>query len=486
MSMTTSAYDQVSYPSYPFPASHPDRLAVAAHLFGMDTANVESCRVLELGCGAGGNILPLADTLPNSQFVGVDVSSQQIAEARQVRDALGLTNLELLDRDILTLDESLGEFDYIICHGVFSWTTEPVRQKILSVCAANLSPNGVALINYNTYPGWHLHHWVRDMIRTRALAFQEPAAQIREARVMLDVLIAAFKPQRQAHHGLLLGELENIKRYSDEYLFHAILNFQNQPFYLNEFVERCEQHSLRYIGDAEPPLSWSGTVPAEIAVQFNQLCQSQVAIEQHLDFVNNTTSRRSLLCHGSVSANLDDQTQRVSELHVLGSLKYSSATADSNVAVFHNPLGRQITTRNPGLRAALLAIANAWPESVAYETLIRDSVVDRSAWEPDIFNCQAAGMIEFSLRPSPCTRTLGERPVTTRLARWQAINQDFVTNPRHQAIRLSQPQRDLLQRLDGTHSQTELAALVANDEKFVAEQLDQLRRQSLLLSRGGD
>jgi SAM-dependent methyltransferase len=463
--VTTSAYDQVAYPSFPFPASHPDRLAIAAHLVGIAVADVESCRVLELGCGAGGNILPLADTLPNSRFVGVDVSSRQIDEARKVRDAIGLANLELLDRDILSLDESLGEFDYIICHGVFSWTTEAVRQKILSICESNLSPTGIALINYNTYPGWHLQNWVRDMIRTRALTFDGPASQIREARAMLDVLIAAFKPQQLTHHSLLLRELENMKRYSDEFLFHAILNFQNQPYYLHEFVSRCEDHSLQYIGDAEPTLSWSGSVPPDTAAHFNRLCHSQVAIEQHLDFVNNTPSRRSLLCRQSLAISRDEQAQRLAELHV---------------SMFQNPLGRKITTHNPGLRAALLAIANAWPESVPIHTLANDSNIDRSTWEADLLNCHAAGVIEFRLRPSPCTRKLDARPATTRLARWQTTNQDFVTNLRHQAVRLPQPHRRLLQHLDGTHTHSVLATLVANDEATVVEQLKQLAQQSLI------
>ena len=283
----------------------------------------------------------------------------------------------------------------------------------------------------------------------------------------------------------MLGELENNKRYSDEFLFHATLNFQNRPFYLKEFVGRCEQQSLRYVGDAEPTLSWSGTIPTEIALQFDQLCESQVAIEQHMDFVNNTTSRRSLLCLQSIPANRGEQSQRFSRLFDSGSLENVSNQAAADVAVFRNAIGRKITTRNPARRDALESIGNVWPKSVAFETLAHDHEGDRSVWETDLFNCHAAGMIEFSLRPSPCARMLDERPTTTRLVRWQATSQDFVTKLRHQVTRLSQLQRDLLQRLDGTNSQTELAALVASDEKLVAEQLDQLRMRSLLLKRRG-
>src|SRR5687767_12711931 len=63
-----SIYDEVAFPSYPYSHSHPERLATIARLCGLQAAAPTACRVLELGCGAGGNILPMADILPESQF----------------------------------------------------------------------------------------------------------------------------------------------------------------------------------------------------------------------------------------------------------------------------------------------------------------------------------------------------------------------------------------------------------------------------------
>lgn len=482
MSATTSAYDQVDFPSYPFPASHPDRLATVAYLAGMEVLDVSSSRVLELGCGAAGNLLPLADTFPRSQFVGVDFSRQQIEIAEQVRDAIGLTNLQLLDRDILTLDESLGEFDFIICHGVFSWTTEDVRDKILSVCATRLSPNGIALINYNTYPGWHVQNWVRDMIRTRAVTFDAPDVRIREARTMIDLLVSTFKPQSLAHHNLVMRELENIQKYSDEFLFHAILNFSNQPFYLHEFVRRCNDHSLQYIADADPTLAWSGTVPRDAAARFDQLFQNQVEFEQHLDFVNNTTSRRSLICRESAEMSQREQSQRLSKLHVSGQLRSVSSQSDPSASSFQSQTGRRITTRNVGLSQVLQTIADAWPESIPFGELDDNQSTDRSSWESDFLNCYATGLVALSLHSSQCIRTPDETPRATQLARWQAVHQDFVTNLRHQAIRLEQPHRELLPCLTGARSVSDLAALRSIDEASIVEQLGQLAQHALLLT----
>lgn len=74
-----TSYDEVPYESYPFAQTHPDRLATVATLLGLRPAPVEQCRVLELGCAGGGNLIPMALTLPESTFVGIDLSARQIA-----------------------------------------------------------------------------------------------------------------------------------------------------------------------------------------------------------------------------------------------------------------------------------------------------------------------------------------------------------------------------------------------------------------------
>ena len=47
------AYDRVPYDSEPFPQSHPDRAATIARLLGVSSPDVETARMLELGCASG-------------------------------------------------------------------------------------------------------------------------------------------------------------------------------------------------------------------------------------------------------------------------------------------------------------------------------------------------------------------------------------------------------------------------------------------------
>ena len=90
-----SDYDRVPYASYPHADTHPDRLCVIAGLHGMSAAPASDCRVLELGCGSGDNLLPMACELPDSAFVGVDLSRGAIGRGNVAIAQLDLSNIRL-------------------------------------------------------------------------------------------------------------------------------------------------------------------------------------------------------------------------------------------------------------------------------------------------------------------------------------------------------------------------------------------------------
>ncbi len=150
MSKPAFSYDEVPYSSFTFPQTRPDRLATLGAFHGMQPAAPESCRVLELGCGDGTNLLSFAYILPGSSFLGVDLSRVHIDSANRAAGELRLKNLEFHCDDVMNLTrDGVGEFDYIIAHGLFSWVPEAVRTRILEIYAECLAPHGVGYISYN-------------------------------------------------------------------------------------------------------------------------------------------------------------------------------------------------------------------------------------------------------------------------------------------------------------------------------------------------
>src|SRR5437879_3251613 len=104
-------YNAVRYDTYAKPQTHPDHLATLATLLGLNPAPARRCRVLDIGCGTGVNLIATAQGLPGSEFVGIDLASEPIAEGQSIIAALGLRNIELRTMDVMDFGPEFGTFD---------------------------------------------------------------------------------------------------------------------------------------------------------------------------------------------------------------------------------------------------------------------------------------------------------------------------------------------------------------------------------------
>jgi SAM-dependent methyltransferase len=341
-----TSYDEVPYGSGAFVQTHPDTLATVATLLGARPPRVEGCRVLELGCASGGNLLPMTQSLPGATFVGVDLSGRQVEEGRQVVRALGLTNVTLEHRSILDVGRDLGLFDYVICHGVYSWVPRRVQDRILAVCAENLAPDGVTYVSYNVYPGWHARGLVRTMAcyYTRHLA--RPLERVRQARGVLEALARALPPSGHLYGPLLREERELARKGSDAYFFHEYLEEFNEPLYFFQFAGRARAWGLRYLGEVDlgrlPPAQF----PPEVEALLRDLPPDPLHREQAVDFLRHRAFRQSLLCHGHVTADGAPRPERVAGLLAASPARPAAAHPDlhsEGPAVFEGAGGEKLS-----------------------------------------------------------------------------------------------------------------------------------------------
>ncbi|MGL5018002.1 MAG: class I SAM-dependent methyltransferase, partial [Luteolibacter sp.] len=164
-------YQSLTYQAMSHPSTDPAVTAVAARLAGLEVENPATARFLEIGCAAGHNLLPLAARWPRSHFVGIDFSTAAIREAKETAARSGLHNVEFIETDLRAFDSGSGSaFDFIIAHGVYSWVPVEVRERLMELCKARLSTNGLALISYNTLPGWSLRKTLVDLTNRLATA----------------------------------------------------------------------------------------------------------------------------------------------------------------------------------------------------------------------------------------------------------------------------------------------------------------------------
>jgi methyltransferase-like protein/SAM-dependent methyltransferase len=472
-------YDEVPYDSLPYGASHPDRLATIGTLFGMEPAPIDACRVLELGCASGGNIIPMAEYLPGGRFLGIDSSRRQIADGVETIRALGFENIELRHCDILDVAPEVGVFDYVICHGVYSWVPNVVQEKILSICAENLAPQGIAYVSYNTYPGWYLRGMIRDMMRYHVRGLADPPARIRQAKAWLDFLVQAV-PTRDNAYGLLLkAELERLASTQESYLYHEHLEDVNEPTYFHDFVERAQGHGLQYLGEAQFSTMVASNFAPEVERTLQQVAPDLIALEQYMDFVRNRQFRASLLCRRGVRLVRDVWPEKLMSLYVACPSRPAAAAVDvrnSDPARFLGLHDLHITTSDSIVIAALLELGESWPQALRFDDLLGrararlhdaglgdrlSAMKDSDVLASSLLRCYAANAIELRARMVPLTLNPGGRPLATAYARFQAGRGGYVTNLRHEIVQLKDFIRNVLCELDGTRTVDELVAFLA-------------------------
>lgn len=128
---------------------------------------------------------------------------------------------------------------------MFSWVPHDVAEKVLQICAEQLTPNGLAYISFNTYPGWHMRMWARDAMHFHVEKFADP---IEKARAGRDFILAlAQSPFASA---LLQGEVQYLQGKPESYILHEYLESTNHPFYFRDFAARIAKHGLQYLADS--------------------------------------------------------------------------------------------------------------------------------------------------------------------------------------------------------------------------------------------
>jgi methyltransferase-like protein/SAM-dependent methyltransferase len=473
MPRTQTRYDAIPYPTAPFRYTRPERLAAIAKLFGLDAPPAQACRVLELGCSMGGNLIVMAHDHPDSRFLGIDASSRQIAEGWKTIDALGLKNIQLRHQDILEIGEDIGEFDYIVSHGVYSWVPPAVQARMLEIVQRALAPNGVAYISYNTYPGWHIRGIVRDMMFYRGAQFADPQAGLAQAKALVEFVAQSSKGSDTPYQRLLQSELKHLSRMEDYYLQHEHLEEHNQPLYFHEFARRLAVSGLQYLGDADFSTMVSTNFSPEVAQTLHQLgAHDIVQMEQYMDFVRCRYFRKTLVCRSSVRLN-----RSLTPAVVKGLLLASDAAPPASgwsfdpaqTVSFETPGGLRLSCRSPLTKAALRALRQAWPMPVAFAELLAGAEREAARegfptpeGDPgeflagEVLTGMAGGVIEWRLTPVAFTTAVGETPATTALARLQAGQGYKVTNLRGELVTLDEIHRQTLKLLDGRRTRAGL------------------------------
>ncbi len=487
--MSATPYDEVAYPSHPFQLTHPRRLAVPAVLFGLPFKPVEGARVLEIGCGEAGNIIPMALANPGAEFVGFDLAASAIDAGQAVVDDLGLANIRLETRDILQPGTDLGRFDYIIAHGVYSWVPEPVREAMLRLIQSCLAPDGLAFVSYNALPGCHLRMIIREMVMYHLRGVEGFDNRVAGARQFLQLYIDNAPdddPTAFTIKTYCRGMLERDPRV----LFHDELGEVYAPFYLHEFVRDAEAHGLQFLSESEGHWWREELFPSSRGRAVIEAVGSDPAeVHQYLDFLAARLFRQSILCRADRTVSRTVDYACVRQLWISGPARASEPDPDlvSDASVRFDLTGSAaIALDHPGLKQALFRIGSAWPRAVAVAELPDEPEVNEG-----LLQLFTAGHLDLAASATPGPDAAGERPLASPLAlRQLAHGLSTLCTLDHTMVAFEdEPSRAFLRLLNGARTREELAEALTNDGRGAGEamaivkaQLEGLARLGLLMA----
>lgn len=440
----TTPYDRFPYESFPYWETHPDRLRFIAHIFGLGTTPVAQARILEVGCGSGGNLLPMAELHPEARFVGIDLAETAIAEGQRNIAALGLTNVELIAIDLTKYEAEPQSFDYIIAHGVYSWVPPEVGAKLLDLFARLLAPHGVGLFSHNVKPGYYTRMMAREIMLWHVRGIEDEHERLAQARAFLGMVASSARPEVEARKDVLTAELAYVKGLPDWLVRHDYLAESYQGSYFEEVNAELERRGLSFLGDAELGKMLATGFAPEIQKLLANIAGSLIRHEQLLDFVRLRAFRMTIICREGVALDRGMQTAKLDGLHL------SAMLQETDDGTFNAKLAGGIRTEPGPTRDALRRIAAAWPLSVPWESL--NPVAAR-----DLMGCLMRDLVYGQLTPVRGVRSAGDRPLTTRWARFSAARGPYVPNLRHEATKLNPERLRLLLLLDGTRDRATLA-----------------------------
>lgn len=495
-----TSYDLVQYPSLPFDRSHPDQLAVMATLFGLEPAPPEKCRVLEIACADGGNIIPMACELPESSFRGFDLAQAVVENGQRMIADLGLSNIRIDQMDLMDAGPELGEFDYIIAHGLYSWVPEPVRDKLMSVTKSLLAPQGVAYISFNALPGCRIREMFREMLLIHLRGVTDPNERIKQAREFLDC-VRQSKERSGDMGNFLRIEAEFLLDQGPVVLFHDELGEVYHPVFIHDFAAHAGRFGLQFLAEASFPEMQARKFPQEVLDRTEQWCGGdRVMRELYYDFLRGRVFRRTLLCHENLQVSDELIEDRMARLHAASIAKPISSTPNLKDGVaeeFTGSRSASAKTAHPLAKAALVLLGKAWPQSLSFDELVT-SAARLIGEKPDpesmiriLFGTFAAGLVELHAFPPRCVAKPGKFPATTVLARFQAKQGKKITTLRHTTVEAEgELERHLLTLLDGSRDFTDLVRELApeiagsRDEaaRRLQDNLQKLARFGLLVA----
>lgn len=282
-------YQSHRYPAMSHPLADPAVTAVAARLGGLTTAPPRHARILEIGCASGHNLLPLARRWPDSEWVGMDLATKAIADARHLAAEAGIGNVTFHAADLRDFAPGGEPFDFIIAHGVFSWVPDAVKAALFDFCRRHLAPAGIATISFNLAAGWA--HRLPVVAMARTLQDATGGGLLATLALLRDATDPATP-----HGAHVRWILDNMLAKGPDILDFDDFAPVNDPWAFDQFVLAAAHAGLRWLGESDPAENLPSALGETARAALGPLAASPLHAQLAADFAAGRTFRSGVLC----------------------------------------------------------------------------------------------------------------------------------------------------------------------------------------------
>jgi methyltransferase-like protein len=307
--------------------------------------------------------------------------------------------------------------------------------------------------------------------------FHDPQQQMKQALILLKLISNSMVKGADLYMQSVRGEYERLAARAPEAFYHDELAEVFTPLYFHQFMDQARRHDLQFLSEADFfDMVPHGLAPNAVEV-LDRIKDDIVLREQYMDFMRGRYFRKTLLCHPEVPLNRTIKPDCVRAYYVSTVANPASSVPSSDPdakETFESEQGGKIITADPLARAMFWRLQETVPERVPFPRLVEE--VERRARQqlgfipkPDqdvpadiaefILSTYGAGLLDLHLSLAPFVLQVGDKPLASSLARWQARRSDVVATLHHRTLKLSNAiHRGLLALCDGTRDRAALRA----------------------------
>ena len=453
-----------------------DRILSISHLFGFKTV-FHNLKILEIGCGDGLRLIAAAESNPNNIYVGISDCSDVVHANQHMIDELAFTNVNLYDISLESFFEGNSiHFDLIIVNNVYSWVDQTSQIVILNILDKYLSPNGLAFIDYNTMPGWHMQNALRGMIQHHVQSYADKQEKIKQARSFLKFLKDNSTSGKEEKE-LLIFEILAVESLPDTVFYREFISENNWPVYFSNMVGKLNAFNLAYIADYDLKTMSSQDMSKD-AQDALILSPNLIESEQYMDFFRNRRSRKSIFCKADAAFNSQSGLDPTKLYDMYFSANNLSISENVNDLCNNSPLNLNIsgefslTVTDPLIKVALKMLSDHSPGQLSFNNLLASSaeclaiagVNGKKEEQKEVlayqllllFSCLTANTIEVTANKRNIASYVHHSPKASRLARFIAQSSGSIINLNLNSVSLDENERIILCLLDGSLSYSEI------------------------------